>query len=608
MYARRASLTRDIKNIVRPPKKQTVVEFVEQNMKISVNGTLAKWDSKKTPYLIEPMNCIDDNSVIDVELVAAARTGKTEGMMKGGLCYSMFGDYSNTMFVDTTKDNAEEFTKDHIQPLIENSPSLKRQLTGRKTDYTLSYIRTNGGNHTKIRYPVNNVFKSKTLKRVFMTEFSELNVSDGDILELAKKRTTTYGCKGFVAVEGTAVGIFNGPSPSCLFDMPVLDSCNITKAWQRTSKEVYHWRCPHCNEYFIPDFNCVHFDREETCRVKAARDSYIACSECGSVIDWTTNTRYELNLGGKYISKYGNKDNPHRGFRVPVLCSAFDYNPRENVVSAYIDANNQYKNKGITDGLKAFYNTTLGIPFCLESDNSSERKTYFENEIDLNEGVCPEDTICLLATVDVQGGDRRGFEYAVFAIRPDDRHTIIKRGHFRDIQPQARIEHWKKCLVDNLLEKWFPVENKGYLKPFAIAYDCNGEAGVFETAKDFKRSMPSNISNRLMAIKGAGNIKTHMQEAKDRSCVLVNTNLYKDQVYKKLHYSKNENNSYQFHRNFSEDYMLELSAEQRNEKGKWVKVDKKNETLDLFVYGLALHHYYKGAINKHKEKFYCESI
>lgn len=610
MYAQRRELTKNIISILKPKKKYTVVDFVEKNMLIEVNGVSTYWRSEKTPYLIEPMNNIDDNGTSSVLLLGMARSGKTEGLIKGGLCYSMFCDFCDSMFVDTTRDNVETFVKDHVQPMMDNNPNLSKFRTGRKTDYTLSYIRTNQGNKTKFRYPVNHTFKSKTLKRVFITEFSEISVSDGDAFFLALKRTATFGMKGTLAVEGTCVGTYQGDVSDNPFDIPVIDTCNITKAWQRSSKHVYHWQCPHCSDFFIPDFDCVHFDKEETCREKAAQDAFLACSSCCAVIDWTIENRYELNAGGKYISKYENPQTRHKGYRIPVLCAAFDSDPRENVVAAYIDAKNEFELKGTTDALQTFHNTTLGLPYITDGSRFEQKIQYRENINQVPSGVCPQETIALLASVDVQGGDRRGFEYAVVAVLPNNRKALVERGYMRtindkDVHPHKNVEHWQVCLIDRLLERWFVCEDKKTLfKPLAVVYDTNGEVGVSDTAKQFRKSQPKSIRPRLMPIKGALLKVKRMQLAKCRSFYLIHVDRIKDTLYRDLQYKHDESNGYQFYQNFPDRFMQELESEERNEKGHWDKVQRKNETWDLLVYLQIAIEFFQKYLTKRRKGFY----
>jgi phage terminase large subunit GpA-like protein len=95
-------------------------------------------------------------------------------------------------------------------------------------------------------------------------------------------------------------------------DIATLDS-PIWKLWQRGTRYHWAWPCPHCEDYFIPRFDCLvipkiditpkggkeTIERDATA-IEARRLAFLQCPNCGGVIE--EKQKFEMNAHGVYVA------------------------------------------------------------------------------------------------------------------------------------------------------------------------------------------------------------------------------------------------------------------------------------------------------------------
>ena len=241
----------------------------------------------------------------------------------------------------------------------------------------------------------------------------------------------------------------------------------------------------------------------------------------------------------------------------------------------------------------------------------------------------PEGVTTIITTVDVQGGKARRFELMVTGFGPDERTypmdrfpiTESKRPISEDsedvhrIDPSSYVEDW-----DILIERanaTFRLDEGQELMVHAMAIDCGGEAGVYETALKWYRTLSFDLKRKIYLVKGdALTVKQAAKKAKvtvtkpdsrkrsgakvtsrgDVPILLINTSRFKDDI-KNLLSRESEGVGYiQFPIHWKDHYYEELvNSEVKDPEKGWLKIrGKKNETHDLFCYAKALWHYIGG--------------
>lgn len=88
-----------------------------------------RWRTSRTPYLEEPMNAFTDPKVHTIVVVASSQVGKTE-MELNMLGYEIDIDPGPAMWVTPTAENAEDFSKRRIAPMIRDTKPLRKKVSG----------------------------------------------------------------------------------------------------------------------------------------------------------------------------------------------------------------------------------------------------------------------------------------------------------------------------------------------------------------------------------------------------------------------------------------------------------------------------------------------
>ncbi len=244
-----------------------------------------------------------------VILVEGAQSGKTEAFL------DIIGERldnrpSPMLYVGPSK----EFITDQFEPrLVEmfmQSTSLSSKvlggLEGKKQKKTLKRI---AGTRIRLAHAGSSTaLKSDPASIALVDEYDEMlkNVKgQGDPLRLVEARGFTYA--DFVA------GITSTPSVGMVqteFDETSgLDfwkpgdqeevKSPIWRLWQTGTRHHFAWPCPHCEEYFVPRMNLLHYAPGAS-PAEAERTATIACPRCGGII--TNDHKEGMNARGLCVA------------------------------------------------------------------------------------------------------------------------------------------------------------------------------------------------------------------------------------------------------------------------------------------------------------------
>ena len=611
----------------RPDKKITPYESAKRYLKVDTGGVVGAWDESLTPYMIEPMLESRSRYFDTVGFQGPARSGKTASLL--AICvHCAISEASKVLIVAPTKDKGEKWSKEELRPAFDNCHEIKQLKTGDRADYNISFMRFSNGSLFEIVPPLDSSFRGVSRKVVLIYDYDNLRaVNEGNAYELSLKRLASYGSLGTVFLESS-------PGGSCPEDVILNNEhecatraeAGIGKIYMQGDRRRWYWQCPDCNEWFIPSFERLVFDRNETDPVKASQHVVMGCPHCGSVIE--ESEKRQLNLGGKWL-KQGqtiDKDGVIHGeglksttasFWLPGPVAAFAKWGRD-FAAAYIKAKAAIDKDGDHDPMMAFYNTTCGEIYRYTPETAEDIDHLIANRRDaLPRGIAPDDTKFLLASVDVQNGKNSRFIVQVHAFNEGMAQTIIDRfeisqftdedGNITQVKTETYAKHWD-LLTSLVLDKWYPLGDDREISIRMLAYDTNGEKGTTDNAYAYLLSQPGVIQKRLMPIKGAnkpqadrvktsfikhpnGNIKPVIKNRRCRglNLYLLDTNRLKDSVHSALSKQAGEPDSMIFSKAMDDAALKEFLAEERNESGKWEKKDgqKRNESLDLSVYVMA---------------------
>lgn len=625
MFADAQSLINNITPFVLPPERVTTLEAAEKYLMLKTGGGMAPWRRKKTPYMIEPMNCLTQRAYSSVIFMGPARSGKTEALLKAQVCHAVKCDPSDIMIVHMNQGESEYFSKTEIDPMLRASKDLRDCLSSVARDNNVSYIRLKAGNVIKLAHPVDATFRGKSFKYILLTDYDAIRPpSEGDVFTLSQMRTKSYQSSGMVLAEsspGLEVTDLSWTQKNKHHCPP---AHGIASLYMGGDRRRFYWQCPECGEFFIPDFEHLFFDREETDPVKAAQHVAMGCPDCGGQIE--EKQKNALNLSGLWL-KEGEKADQNRiitgnglkstsaSFWLPGPVAGFS-KWGVDFVQKYIKAKNTIDRTGDDSSMQTFVNTDVGSPYVREREIEIDTDALNENIIDLKMGVAPKDTKFLLGTVDVQGGKHRRFVCQIVAIMNGKKQHIVDRfniTHFIDekgnespIRPDLYSEHWE-MLNKRILDRWFKIESGGHVKPIMLGYDTNGEPGVYDRAREYYKANHLKYKGRLFPIKGASHKMETLVElrkpepSKEQNKVrrrrkkvsnelplyFLNTNKLKDIITANLQIKIGEDRCVTYPEDIDGSFFDELVSEERDGSGKWHQ-NGANESFDLCSYAWAI--------------------
>lgn len=368
------------------PTRRTVTEWADDKRMLPSKGAAApgKYRSARTPYMREPMDCLSVLSPVEeCVLMAAAQTGKSEsGNNWAG--YVIDEAPGPMLLVQPTVDNAKRYSKQRITPMILETPSLAAKVMDNKS-------RDSGNTILEKEFPggillmggANSAagLRSMPIKYLFADEISNWPADvdgEGDPLELAEARTTTFGRKRKV---------FKCSTPG------IKGVCRIETEYLKTDQRKYFVPCPHCGHKHVLQWSNFVIPKDAAGKYKPA-EAYMACPECGGVLEEHHKT--DMLTAGEWIATAPeNADPTRRGYHISALYSPVGWKSWAKVARQWLEA------QGNPKKLQAFINNVLAETWEVKGDRVSDHQIAQRAE-DYAADPLPPGVVLLTAGTDVQ--------------------------------------------------------------------------------------------------------------------------------------------------------------------------------------------------------------
>ncbi len=458
----------------KPPEHITVPEWTDKYRKLSPENSAepGMWRTSRTPYLQEPMDAFTDPKLHRLVVVASSQVGKTE-MLMNMLGYAIDIDPGPIMWVTPTQDNAEDFSKRRIAPMIRDTQPLKQKIEPSKSrdkNNTVLKKKYPGGmlTMTGSNSPAN--LASTPSRYVFGDEIDRWTTDaggEGDPWSLLEARTTTFYNHKMVQVS-----------------TPTIKSQSaIASSFALGTQEYWSAQCPHCGEYSFVEFNHVRFEHTE--REINGKKHYTVdnvqycCPVCGCI-----STEKEVKkTNHKWIAK--NPDAYKNGIR-SFWINAFSspWMAWSKIILRFLEAS------GEPEKLKVVFNTLLGQLWedrgdLRTDDQMIENREEYEAEL-------PDGVLCLTCGVDTQ--DNR-LEYEVVG------HGFFKEtwGIEKGIIPGKPDQEDVWTRLDGIIDRLWSFKDGNKLKISVTFVDSGGHYTQEVYSQCTKR-----LNKRVFAIKGKG--------------------------------------------------------------------------------------------------------
>lgn len=621
MFADANKLKLNTKAFVRPPERISVSEAAVRYLKLKGGGGFVPWSSDKSPYMLEPMNLMNGREFHTIGFMGPARSAKTASLILAPIIHSIMCEPADIMMIHMGQNAAETFSKGELEPVLKADKEVKDALSPIARDNNVTFKRFKAGNLLEINWPVDSAFRGKSRRYVMITDYDAVpNPPEGDVYTLSRKRTASYQSLGTTLAESSPGFDCTDPAYVQKHSHESAPAEGIATIYMSGDRRRWYWQCPECNEWFIPEFETLVFDREETDPVKASQGVFMACPHNGCCIE--EKLKNKLNKGGVWLKQGQTIDcdgtihgegikSKVASFWLPGPAAAFA-RWDENFVQGYINARNAFLLTGDDSKLQAFYNVDCGRVYVPEREIEIDVDFMHANKHALPLGTVPDWAKFLIASVDVQGGKRRGFEIAIHAFGDHKVQAVVERFKLNTvmdgnreipIRPDLNHEHWNE-LIKKVLDKQLPIKGGGFMRPIVMAYDTNGEAGVYDRAQEFYKANPA-YAKRLFPIKGSSRpleglvelskpqetkskVKTRRRSKAPKNgetpLYLLSTDKLKDIITANMQIEAGLPKSVLYSHELDDSYFNELLAEERTKSGKWVQKGGANESFDLTAY------------------------
>lgn len=372
----------------RPPPRLSLSMWADRYFVLSAESAAEPGRWHTLPYQKEILDAITDPTVTQVSVMKSARVGYSL-CMSAAIGFYMHQDPSSILVVQPTVDDAKNFSKETIAPMLRDVPVLSQLLfkdieekgKGPKdSSATLQHKAFPGGILSLIGANSGAGFR-RVSRRVIM--FDEVDAyppsagSEGDQINLGMKRSEAFHNRKIIA----------GSTPL------IAGASRIEELFLAGDQRRYYVPCPKCEHMDFLVFERK-VDRGHVMRWPDGEPSaaYFECSGRQCRIEHK-DKRWMIERGE------WRADNPGAPTRSYHLWSALSYSPNASwgqIAGEFMEAK-----RGGPEKLKTFVNTTLGETWKERGDAPDWERLYQRRE-KYKIGSVPEGVIILTAGVDVQ--------------------------------------------------------------------------------------------------------------------------------------------------------------------------------------------------------------
>lgn len=522
---------------IRPEQRLEIVEWAKKNVYLPQSKKSDRADMTLTPWLIEPLQTVIDNTYDNIVLVAPTGAGKST-LMEILACYTVLEKPGPIGVFTQSAPTAQSWMETRLLPTLQKNPNIKNLFPSDRHKVKRESILFP---HMPlfVRGPSISNLQSLSLDAVILDECFLLD--DGTI-DYAKKRNHD---RPF--------------SYMLLLSQPGRTDTDFHR-WSNSGRQFhYHYLCPNCNNYHIWSFTKLLYD-------KSLSNICYQC-DCGYQIPDNVMVRREMSAKGKYIEIPTENPNPRNITFNFTAGLKWDVS-WEILVREFLDANKEAKNYNF-EPLEKFRNQRLALWW--DSDEI-EFAPIEKSGYSLADRVKWNKT---LMAVDVQGqiGDDY-FWYSVMTFKEDGSSRLIDFGRLAGYDSiLTKQQEWGLTGNEVVLDCAYKADET---KDFCAKHGFLTTNGV--TSNSFPITIKDKLVNRIY-----GKIRSE----KTLSGKMVSYCPYSSNRAKTLAAGLRSSNKFQIPHDIPDYAIKQLNAE-RYQDGKWVQIKKDNHLTDLYAMTLIL--------------------
>jgi len=569
--------TRRATSLFAPPPDITVSEWARRNRVLPKGTTSRPGAFRPEKFQVEMMDAILDPNVHEVAIQKSTQVGYTDAVLNNIIGYVIDVDPKPIMLVQPTIDNAKDFGKKRIAPMIANCSALRekvREATSRRAGNTLTLKEYPGGFLKLTGANAGSGLRSDPVPIVLFDEvdgYPEDVDGEGDPIEIGTRRTDQF----------PEYKIVKGSTPA-----RPKEFSRIVKAYERSDQRLFHVPCPFCGfeqplvwrDPVTKDYRLVYTVKENG-GVDRASVAYL-CAKCRGRI--TERYKQQMLDGGAWVPRFPGREVV--GFFINALYSPWRENWHE-LAQEWSEANREQN----PEKLKAFINLRLGEPWEEDGDELEAHSLRARCEKYPEDADVPIGVGLLTASVDVQG-DR--LETVVKGWGAKEESWLIAYQQF--FGDPGREGVWND--LDEFLLTKFRHASGREITISATMVDSGGH-----NTDDVYKFVKARQSRRVFALKGASDkgkeilSKYSLNNRLKVKLFTIGTDTAKDRIFARMKIPAPAPGYMHLPDWIEDEYLEQLTSEKavpRYRKGKgrvreYIKTRARNEALDLEVYALA---------------------
>lgn len=536
---------------LRPPAKLRLSEWCESAIRLPASLSATPGPMRLWPQQREILDVIGDDTTERVSILKSARVGATQAMV-AALGHFVLNDPAPVIALMPSEEDARTLVVSIIEPVFDESPTLRATLQQDKARDTLAHRRYPGGSLMVLSARAPRNLRARTARVIFADEIDGYEIDlrgEGDPIELAIKRTLTFGNRKIV-----------------LASTPLHEeSSRIARAYEQSDKRVWEVPCPHCQTFAEVLWKDIHWPPD--CPAQAAW----ACPHCGAMTE--DAAKPQMVAKGRWRATAPGVVG-HAGFKLTALTSLLPNASWGCLAAEFVEA----KKSPVT--LQPFINTVLGEVWRAAGDDLHPN-VFTALQAPMAADAIPADALWLTCGVDCQGdrleatltgwtrdGDLRVIDHSVIWGKPMDDAT------------------WAD--LDEHLTRQFRHPLGGMIGISAAIIDSgNWTDQVYAFCQ-------TRTARRIIAGKGiAGFSRPTFAWGQSRRTRLAQIGV--DAIKLQLHERIKDGRTVRFSADFGPDYFDQVNAERlvtRYSHGhpvrQWeLSKGRRNEALDCLVYSIA---------------------
>ena len=520
-------------SLLRPPERISTVECAERYRYLrNARGDGKRlWSRKLTPYLVGPMDALDDSRCNEVVMPKPGRSGGTVAFENYAFKLMRFGPMGDILWYLGGPDEVKNYADKQFKFLFEDHPEVAAKIGEGKSDDNLKSKRIAG-----------RTFDILAASPKTITNRQALFIMADEIDTFTKAMAMSFleqtRIRGRMLGSQRKVGITSHPDLGWV--------TGVAQAWTLTSRGIFVMQCSNCGLHgspyptkYWPDVPRFRIDYErypegERARTSAAdraklaeRTAAMRCPHCHTGLDdkqrfamideglWMHDGQ-RLDIEAGIIGEPD--DGPARGFwihglMVKAVSNAELARDLESAVAHYDSTKKTDKLKQVVAKVFGEVFEGAGDAAGLDGAELKRRAREMRRETGGYEvGSCPREVMFIVQTIDV---GHRKFDIGVWGFDEEgrswmlDRITVRQRMHgdgvMRDIRAAERVEDWS--VLEPYIDRLYPIVGSDNLaKPVAVTLIDSGDGNVTWKAYEFARRMANRKWGtwpRVKLIKGA---------------------------------------------------------------------------------------------------------